>query len=75
MFHYFFNIKYQFQECDKKVLDYSKKESTSQAEFNNVCKQIGISGDKIKAELVEKLKELPEIYNNVFNFHFVPYTN
>lgn len=58
------------QECDKKALDYSKKESASQAEFNNVCKQIGISGDKIKSELVEKLKELPEIYNKVCDFHF-----
>ncbi|XP_077286406.1 CDK5 regulatory subunit-associated protein 3 isoform X2 [Arctopsyche grandis] len=52
-------------ECDKKIADYTKKESTSQSEFNNVCKQIGISGDKIKNELVEKLKELPDMYDKI----------
>lgn len=30
-----------------------------------MCKQIGISGDKIKNELVEKLKELPDMYDKV----------
>ena len=56
---------YSFQECDKKHADYLKNEASSKTEFLNLCKQLGIKGDKIKKELVERLQELPDIYDKV----------
>lgn len=53
------------QEFDKKQSDYLKNEASSKLEFLNQCKQLGIQGEKIKRELVERLKELPEIYEKV----------
>ncbi|CAH0723953.1 unnamed protein product, partial [Brenthis ino] len=52
-------------ECDKKHADYLKNEASSKTEFLNSCKQLGIKGDKIKKELVERLQELPEIYDKI----------
>lgn len=52
-------------ECDKKHADYLKNEASSKTEFLNLCKQLGIKGDKIKKELVERLQELPDIYDKI----------
>ncbi|XP_023934822.1 CDK5RAP3-like protein [Bicyclus anynana] len=52
-------------ECEKKRLDYLKNEASSKSEFLTLCKQLGIKGDKIKRELVERLQELPEIYDKI----------
>ncbi|CAH2085801.1 unnamed protein product [Euphydryas editha] len=52
-------------ECEKKHGDYLKNEASSKIEFLTLCKQLGIKGDKIKRELVERLKELPEIYDKI----------
>ncbi|GBP65621.1 CDK5 regulatory subunit-associated protein 3 [Eumeta japonica] len=52
-------------ECEKKIADCKKSEASIKAEFAATCKQLGIQGDKIKKELVERLKELPEIYDKI----------
>lgn len=54
-----------FQEWDKKQSDYLKNEASSKTEFHNLCKQLGIQGDRIKKELVDRLQELPGIYEKV----------
>ncbi|CAH2040205.1 unnamed protein product, partial [Iphiclides podalirius] len=54
-------------DCDKKHMEYLKSESSSKSEFSALCKQLGIEGKKIKKELVERLKELPEIYDKIGN--------
>lgn len=53
------------QELDKKELEYKKNENSARIEFQNTCKQLGIDGKKIKRELVEKIKELPSVYDKV----------
>ncbi|CAK1543840.1 unnamed protein product [Leptosia nina] len=52
-------------DCEKKKGDYLKSENTAKNEFLHLCKQLGIKGDKIKQELVERLQELPEIYDKI----------
>ncbi|XP_047531996.1 CDK5 regulatory subunit-associated protein 3 [Vanessa atalanta] len=52
-------------ECDKKHADYLKNEASSKNEFLMLCKQLGIKGDKIKRELVDRLQELPVIYDKI----------
>ncbi|CAL7938675.1 unnamed protein product [Xylocopa violacea] len=49
----------------KKEADYKKSENAARSEFNSLCKQLGISGEQIKQELGEKVKELPEIYEKI----------
>lgn len=46
-------------------MEYLKNEASSKAEFQATCKQLGIQGVKIKRELVERLQQLPEIYDKV----------
>ncbi|XP_076294853.1 CDK5 regulatory subunit-associated protein 3 [Lasioglossum baleicum] len=52
-------------DLDKKEVEYKKSENTARSEFNLLCKQLGIPGEHIKQELAEKVKELPEIYENI----------
>ncbi|XP_047504967.1 CDK5 regulatory subunit-associated protein 3 isoform X2 [Pieris napi] len=52
-------------DCEKKKNDYLKSEGSAKTEFLNSCKQLGIKGDKIKQELVERLQELPAIYDKI----------
>lgn len=52
-------------ECEKKHSDYLKNEASSKSEFLTLCKQLGIQGDRIKKELVDRLQELPQIYDKV----------
>ncbi|XP_026727222.1 CDK5RAP3-like protein [Trichoplusia ni] len=52
-------------ECEKKHLDFLKNEASSKSEFLTLCKQLGIQGDRIKKELVDRLQELPEIYDKI----------
>ncbi|XP_033216908.1 CDK5 regulatory subunit-associated protein 3 isoform X2 [Belonocnema kinseyi] len=52
-------------ELEKKEVDYKKSENLAHSEFNMICKQLGISGNQIKKELVERVKELPDIYQSV----------
>ncbi|CAG9787399.1 unnamed protein product [Diatraea saccharalis] len=52
-------------ECEKKHTDYLKNEALCKSEFLNQCKQLGIQGEKIKRELVDRLQELPDIYDKI----------
>ncbi|XP_028026242.1 CDK5 regulatory subunit-associated protein 3 [Bombyx mandarina] len=52
-------------DFEKKHADYLKNEASSKSEFLALCKQLGIQGEKIKRELVAKLQELPEIYDQI----------
>ncbi|XP_032515934.2 CDK5 regulatory subunit-associated protein 3 [Danaus plexippus] len=52
-------------ECEKKRAEYIKNEASSKSEFLVLCRQLGIKGEKIKRELVERLHELPEIYDKI----------
>ncbi|XP_043269000.1 CDK5 regulatory subunit-associated protein 3 [Venturia canescens] len=52
-------------ELEKKEAEYRKSEKTARTEFNTVCKQLGISGNRIKRELAERIVELPEIYEKI----------
>lgn len=49
-------------DCEKKIKEYSKTETASLKEFDALCKQLGIPGKNIKNELLELIKDLPEIY-------------
>jgi hypothetical protein len=53
------------QECDKKVADYSKSVASAQREFQTTKKQLGITGDKVKVELLKRTLHLSEVYDNV----------
>ncbi|KAJ8670554.1 hypothetical protein QAD02_001813 [Eretmocerus hayati] len=52
-------------ELEKRESEYKKSENIARSEFNNLCKQLGIPGYKIKKELMERIKELPELYEKV----------
>ncbi|KAM3967080.1 CDK5RAP3 protein homolog [Aphomia sociella] len=52
-------------ECEKRHTDYLKNEASSKSEFLTLCRQLGIQGNKIKRELVDRLQELPEIYDKI----------
>lgn len=55
------------EESLKKSVDAVKSENILRNEYNTACQQLGIKGDKIKAELVEKLKDLPKLQEDVAN--------
>ncbi|XP_046493249.1 CDK5 regulatory subunit-associated protein 3 [Neodiprion pinetum] len=52
-------------DLEKKETEYKKSENIARTEFSTLCKQLGIPGQKIKKELVERVSELPEIYNRL----------
>ncbi|XP_075976044.1 CDK5RAP3 protein homolog [Anticarsia gemmatalis] len=52
-------------ECEKKHTDFLKNEASSKSEFLTLCKQLGIQGERIKKELVDRLQELPDIYDEI----------
>ncbi|XP_063992598.1 CDK5 regulatory subunit-associated protein 3 [Diachasmimorpha longicaudata] len=52
-------------ELDKKALEYKKSENTARTEFANLCKQLGIPGNRIKRELIGKIVELSDIYERI----------
>ncbi|XP_045767296.1 CDK5RAP3-like protein [Maniola jurtina] len=52
-------------ECEKKESDYLKSQASSKSEFLSLCKQLGIKGDRIKRELLERLQGLPDIYDKI----------
>ncbi|KAG7172176.1 CDK5 regulatory subunit-associated protein 3-like, partial [Homarus americanus] len=53
------------QECDRKEADCIKGIADSKKKYLQMCKQIGIAGDKIKHELIDLLKTLPEEFSAV----------
>uniref|UniRef100_A0ABD2WE36 CDK5 regulatory subunit-associated protein 3 n=1 Tax=Trichogramma kaykai TaxID=54128 RepID=A0ABD2WE36_9HYME len=52
-------------DFEKKETEYKKSEHFLQSEFNNLCKQLGISGVKIKKELAERIIDLPLYYDKI----------
>ncbi|XP_012260611.2 CDK5 regulatory subunit-associated protein 3 [Athalia rosae] len=52
-------------DLEKKEAEYKKSENIARTEFNTLCKQLGIPGTRIKRELMERVKELPEIYERL----------
>lgn len=51
---------------EKKEAEYKKSESIAHTEYNTLCKQLGIAGfSTVRRELMDKVKELPEIYQKV----------
>lgn len=67
VYYYIFlnNITYFYQDFEKREADHKKSENAARSEFNSLCKQLGIPGKRIKQELSEKVKELPEIYEKI----------
>ncbi|GAB0096521.1 CDK5RAP3-like protein [Sergentomyia squamirostris] len=53
------------EEAAKKAKDMAKSQNAIRSEFNAVCSQLGIKGEKIKAELREKLEQLPQMYEGI----------
>lgn len=53
------------EESLRKSQDSIKSENILKSEYNASCLQLGIKGDKIKGELTEKLKDLPELQSQV----------
>lgn len=49
-------------DYEKKIKDYTKTENIALNEFNASCKQLGITGNNIKRELIALLQDLPDIY-------------
>lgn len=59
-------IKWYLQDLEKKEVEYKKSENIAHTEYNTLCKQLGITGySTVRRELMEKVKELPEIYQRV----------
>ncbi|KAG5311500.1 CK5P3 protein, partial [Acromyrmex insinuator] len=53
-------------ELEKKESEYKKSENIAHMEYNMLCKQLGVTGyNTVRRELIDKLKELPEIYQKV----------
>ncbi|XP_020292400.1 CDK5 regulatory subunit-associated protein 3 isoform X1 [Pseudomyrmex gracilis] len=67
------NIKKQIQKLEQTITDFEKKETEykkseniARSEYNTMCKQLGITGySTVRRELMEKVKELPEIYQKI----------
>jgi len=60
------HINLYWQELEKKEAEYKKSENIAHTEYNMLCKQLGITGySTIRCELMDKVKELPEIYQKI----------
>jgi len=54
------------QDLEKKEGEHKKSENIAHTEYNALCKQFGITGySTIRRELIEKVKELPNIYQRI----------
>lgn len=53
------------EEALRKSQDSVKSENILRNEYSTACRQLGIKGERIKAELTEKLKDLPELQAQV----------
>ncbi|CAG9763501.1 unnamed protein product [Ceutorhynchus assimilis] len=52
-------------ESEKKIRDCNKTEAVARKEFNVACEQLGIKGENIKSELLDLLKQLPKIHDEI----------
>lgn len=53
------------EEAIKKSQDAVKSENILRSEYTTGCQQLGIKGEKIKVELTERLKDLPQLQAEV----------
>ncbi|XP_055595239.1 CDK5RAP3-like protein [Uranotaenia lowii] len=53
------------EESDKKIVDLERSEIVILGEYQSLCKQLGILGENVRKELVEKVGELPEMYRTI----------
>ncbi|XP_029154958.1 CDK5 regulatory subunit-associated protein 3 [Nylanderia fulva] len=59
-------LEQSMTDLEKKEVEYKKSENIAHTEYNSLCKQLGITGySTVRRELMEKVKELPEIYQRV----------
>ncbi|KMQ98640.1 cdk5 regulatory subunit-associated protein 3 [Lasius niger] len=59
-------LEQSLTDLEKKEVEYKKSENIAHTEYNTLCKQLGITGySTVRRELMEKVKELPEIYQRV----------
>lgn len=66
------SLKKQIAKCEqsseeslKKSKDMVKSQNSIRSEYNAICAQLGIKGDNIRRELIDKLKDLPRLYAEV----------
>ncbi|KAK7603870.1 hypothetical protein V9T40_003869 [Parthenolecanium corni] len=52
-------------DCDKKIADYVKSAASGQRELETLKKQLGITGDNVRSELMLRTQHLSEVYENV----------
>lgn len=51
---------------EKKEAEHKKSENIAHTEYNTLCKQLGITSyNTVRPELMDKVKDLPEIYQKV----------
>lgn len=53
------------EETLKKSKDVVKSQNSIRSEYNAICSQLGIAGDNIRKELIERLKDLPRLFDDV----------
>lgn len=53
------------EESQKKSKDVVKSQNTIRKEYEAICSQLGISGENIRKELLERLKDLPQLLQDV----------
>nr|XP_012227194.1 PREDICTED: CDK5 regulatory subunit-associated protein 3 [Linepithema humile] len=59
-------LEQSITDLEKKEAEYKKSENIARSEYNTSCKQLGITGyNTFRRELIEKVKELPEIYHKI----------
>ncbi|XP_050433302.1 CDK5 regulatory subunit-associated protein 3 [Adelges cooleyi] len=54
-------------DCDKKIEDYTKSIQTCKKDLETMRKQFSIVGDNVKRTLVDRLSELPKVYQDVID--------
>jgi len=53
------------EECDRKEINCNKNAAVAKDKYYATCKQIGIPGERIKHELIDLLKDLPEEFSKL----------
>lgn len=53
------------EEALKKSKDAVKSQNSIRSEYNAICNQLGIPGDNIRRELIERLQDLPRLLQDV----------
>lgn len=56
------------EETEKKIQDLIKSENILKTEHAQLCQQLGIQGDNVRKELLNKLDDLPEMYKKVASY-------